>query len=208
MNLWAEGHSWIFEIVVPKTQKRVLSWLSESEKYILSCLISGIWQSRNHSWPSAAIVCYVKPYSQQELLFFQMSAQWGYNLIIQPSDYLLTWSISLVGWFDWPLSFWSPLFTWILKVNIGYNGNFLAQEKFAHLENLIGRLIWLVKWANLSFQLHSHYLGKNAHYIPQKFSKLIFFQMSAQWGFNLIFQPSEYLLIWCISLFSWCDRLS
>ena len=98
-----------------------------------------------------------------KLLLFRMSARWGFNLIIQPSDYLLIWSISLVGWFDWALNFWSPLFTWILKVNIGYNGNFLAQEKFARLENLIGRLIWLVKWANLSFQLHSHYLSKNAH---------------------------------------------
>ena len=45
--------------------------------------------------------------------------------------------------------------------------------------------------------------------VPQKFSILIFFQMSAQWGFNLIFQPSEYLLIWCISMvISWYDWLS
>ena len=83
---------------------------------------------------------------------FQMSAQRGYNFIFQPSEYLLIWRISLAGQFHWPLSPWSPLFTWTLKVAIGYR-DLSAQVVFAHLENFIGRLMRLVKWANLSFQL-------------------------------------------------------
>ena len=85
----------------------------------------------------------------------QMSAQWGYYLIFQPSEYLLIWTISLAGWFHWPLSPWSPLFTWtlIVAIRVYIYKDFKTQAVLAYSENIIGRLIWLDKWANLSFQL-------------------------------------------------------
>ena len=51
----------------------------------------------------------------RKLIFFQFSSQWGFNLIIQPSDYLLIWGISLVDWYDWVMSFQSSLLPCDLK---------------------------------------------------------------------------------------------
>ena len=136
----------------------------------------------------------------------QMSAQWGYYLIFQPSEYLLIWTISLAGWFHWPLSPWSPLFTWTLIVAI---------RVYIYIEISKPRQYWLIRrislvgwydWTNeqiWAFSFSCYNLGwwvELSKLFSGKISELIFFQLSAQWGYNLIFQPSDYLLIWRKSL--------
>ena len=105
------------------------------------------------------------------LIFFQFSSQWGFNLIIQPSDYLLIWGISLVDWYDWPVSLCSPLLTCKPKVSISVILIFYAQPVFVHLMLIIGRLIWLASepiyvwdWNEPSWNL------EKSHFLPVQFT--------------------------------------
>ena len=59
------GRVWFLELVDKMLTSSLYPAGLNQGKHILSCLISRTWQRRNHSWPSATIVCYVKHYFQQ-----------------------------------------------------------------------------------------------------------------------------------------------
>ena len=110
----------------------------------------------------------------RKLIFFQLSSQWGFNLIFQPSDYLLIWGSSLVDWYDWLVSLWGQLLSCKPKVSISVILIFYAQTIFVHLMNIIGRLIWLASeliyvwdWNEPSWNL------KKAHFLPVQFTMMI-----------------------------------
>ena len=107
----------------------------------------------------------------RKLIFFQFSSQWGFNLIIQPSDYLLIWGISLVDWYDWLVSLWGPLLTCKPKVSISVIVIFYTHPIFVRLMNIIGPLIWLASepicvwdWNEPSWN------HKKSHFLPVQFT--------------------------------------
>ena len=144
-----------------------------------------------------------------------MNAYWGYNLIIQPSEYLLTWSISLAGWFDWSNEqIWDFSSIATIWVKMPITQNYLPRKfqisfssKWAHNEGLT----WFSSTVSIcSFDVYHPSMVSWYEWLSEEFKvRLIIIQHAcmfwAQFDQN---QPLVLLKWFIVVLFQWFSNIN